>query len=145
MTQDNEILNEYWEFKLDFEKPKQCSQADEVWKFIQNKYVKKMYVPKNVADPATEFRNGSTEHESHDLNETRRPKKVHKIKEIPIEKKSAIQEVKTSKDINDILDIDFGTKENINLEAKSKSKIDSYWGIFEHLFPSVEFSTNLLL
>lgn len=51
-----------------------------MWKFINDKYVKKIYAPKNVADPATEFLEGGNEKE-----EKEEEKDEEKEEEEPVE------------------------------------------------------------
>ncbi len=55
---DNATANEFWEYKLPrgFQRPTETTSPEQVWQFIQNKYVKKCYAPKNAVDPAAEYR-----------------------------------------------------------------------------------------
>ena len=59
---DNEIANEYWEYKLpaSFKRPQESTEPAVSWQFIKDKYVKKLYTPKNANDPVTEYITNST-------------------------------------------------------------------------------------
>ncbi len=51
------MANEYWEYKLPagFRKPSESATNEELGKFINDKYVKRLYVPKNAIDPVHEY------------------------------------------------------------------------------------------
>jgi len=60
---DNMQANSYWENKLPagFERPNESTSNSLMWAFVNNKYVKKRYAPKDQNDPANEYiqkRNG---------------------------------------------------------------------------------------
>eukprot|EP00826_Nyctotherus_ovalis_P027731 TRINITY_DN216_c0_g1_i8.p1 TRINITY_DN216_c0_g1~~TRINITY_DN216_c0_g1_i8.p1 ORF type:complete len:245 (-),score=68.24 TRINITY_DN216_c0_g1_i8:228-962(-) len=138
---DNEAANEYWEYKLpkDFRRLKESSSADEVWRFIQRKYVRKEFVPKNAADPVTEYKESpkqkkpskkkpatpSTDEDSTNENTRKRVKNV--------EKKAEKVENKVEKvDIKDLLDIEIDGQEKPKVAAKEEApKTEMLWDLFD--------------
>ena len=58
---DNEIANDYWEYKLPagFKRPVESSDPSTLWKFINDKYVKKLFAPKDAIDPVKEYYNST--------------------------------------------------------------------------------------
>lgn len=55
-------MNNYYEVNMPSGvKPTQNSIADDVKKFVKNKYVKKMWVDKNDDDPVWQYMNGEYE------------------------------------------------------------------------------------
>ena len=133
---DNELANEYWEYKLpkSFKRPTENSSPSEVWMFIQNKYVQRMYAPKKAVDPANDFReNGNeamgkkkprtppTDDDSVKKAVVHKQKKSEKTVENPVQKPN----------INDLLDIDIGTKSETSAPLTDRVKVDSLWDIME--------------
>lgn len=53
----NKAANNYWESKLPagFKRPGELANDSAVWKFIQDKYLKKKYVPAEILDPVTAY------------------------------------------------------------------------------------------
>lgn len=53
----NKIANEYWEFKMPigYKKPTVSSSQTELEKFVQDKYVKRLFSPPEFVDPVTEY------------------------------------------------------------------------------------------
>lgn len=134
---DNEAANEYWEYRLpkDFRRLKESSSADEVWRFIQRKYVRKEFVPKNAADPVTEYRESpkqkkpakkkpatpSTDEDSANENTRKRVKNVEK-------KAEKVEKV----DIKDLLDIEIDGQEKPKVAAKEEApKTEMLWDLFD--------------
>lgn len=102
------------------------------WKFIQDKYVRKCYVPKNAVDPASEYRRQRTSGESdpstddsgehtvkrakpkreeiHEPEKSLKPPKAVKPVQAPLFAEPRKEEKKVEKvDLKDILDIDLGS------------------------------------
>lgn len=140
---DNEIANEYWEFKLPkgFKRPTEDSSPAEVWQFIQNKYVKKLYAPKKVADPATEFKENLEEDSSKKKSKTP-PTDDDSIKSIKKKAKKKEDTPVVIKDkpaklsaIDDLLDIDIENNDKaiptIPIASTVKVKSENLWDIIE--------------
>lgn len=54
---DNEIANEYWEYKLPsgVARPTENTPTSQVFRFIRDKYEKRLYAPKHALDPVSEY------------------------------------------------------------------------------------------
>lgn len=99
-----------------FNKPTENSSPEVMWKFIQDKYVRKLYVPKNALDPVSEYKE-QLENPENIKKPSTPPTDDDSIKSTKINKKSKhvnedknnVEEItqKIKKvDINQILDID---------------------------------------
>ncbi len=53
----NKLANSYWEHKLPlgFRRPGELTADSVMWKFIQDKYVKRLFAPEGPADPVTTY------------------------------------------------------------------------------------------
>ncbi len=139
---DNEIANEYWEYKLPqgFKKPSENSPAEVAWKFIQDKYVRKSFVPKNAVDPAAEWRENRTggakpatppTDDDSVKSGSAKPKKGHK-KAVVVEPAEEIAtEAAPKVDIKDLLDIEVGPKELAPAPAAKVELQSELWDLLD--------------
>jgi hypothetical protein len=99
---DNELVNDYWEYKLPsgFSKPSDQTPNRIIADFIRNKYVRKAYIPKNAVDPVTEYKQYLQEKNSyHDYEDEQvkakpkreKPKAVEKPPKAPTSKRTPPQ------------------------------------------------------
>jgi hypothetical protein len=53
----NKTANEFWEYKMPigYRKPTVNSGSSELERFVQEKYVKRLYSPPDFVDPVTEY------------------------------------------------------------------------------------------
>jgi hypothetical protein len=130
---DNEMANEFWEYKLPqgVQRPRESSSASETWRFIQRKYEKKEFVPKNVIDPAKEFKESG--------NKKKTPKKKPATPPTDDDSVTSKQNTKVrgkkpaeKVDIKDLLDIDVSEQEKPKVISKEEAipVSEMPWDIF---------------
>ena len=58
----NKLANDYWEYKLpnSLKKPSINSSPEDIKKFVNEKYIKKLFSPSGFADPVKEFKESKT-------------------------------------------------------------------------------------
>lgn len=103
---DNEIANDYWEYKLpsSVKKPTESSAPEVAWQFIQNKYVKKLYAPKNTLDPVTEYKQNKISGGKNKNKKEEEEDDVDIKKEVPAKQKPPVV-VSPKINIDDLADI----------------------------------------
>ncbi len=113
------MANEYWEYKLPagFKRPTESSDAKLVGQFIRDKYVKRLYAPKDTLDPAAEYlekrKNGIVVE----------PTPAAEVPEPEVAPPAQPKEIAP-----ELLDLDFGAGKGAAGEAKGKSDLFSVFG-----------------
>ena len=53
----NKLSNDFWEYRIpiNYNKPQSNASLNDAENFIKDKYIKKMFVPSNFKDPASEY------------------------------------------------------------------------------------------
>jgi len=131
------MANEFWEYKFPqrVQRPRESSPPDETWRFIQRKYVKKEFVPKNAIDPVTEYK------ESGSKKKTSKKPATPPTDDDSVSHKNAKVRAKKSGekvDIKDLLDIDVSDQEKPKVVSKKEtvSKSEMSWDLITPTTPA---------